>query len=280
MTINYTSGPLTKIALNGTPMAALSCTLGLKEVLLQRNGIRGTRSHFDTDVRKGPKRVGGSINLQPSYSELVAIMALALGSSGTADEALTAFNCVVDRLVAQYTYTGCKIGRMVLTASQGGIVSCNLDLVGLDEVAGVVALNSAASTVPFILADLTLTLANSARETFGFSLTIDNHLQADRFLNSVNLSQVVEQDRTVTLQTQHPLNDANLELYNQAVAGAAGILALNNATNTATFTFGKLQVPAESADIPGKSELMLTLNMVATKVNGSAAGTTDEVILT
>ena len=50
----------------------------------------------------------------------------------------------------------------------------------------------------------------------------------ERFLNALTLSQVVEQDRTVTLQAAVPWNDTNATLYGQAVAGAAGTLAMNN----------------------------------------------------
>lgn len=277
MTVNYAPGALTKVSLNGTAMAVQSCTLGKKESLLQRNGIRGTRAHFDTDVRKGPQRIGGTITLEPSYSELVAIMALAIGSGGNTADSLTSFNAVVDRKTKVDTYTGCKIGRATISASQGGIVSVSLDLVGQTEVVNTGTVSTPISGIPYIMSDIALNLANTAREAFGFSLVIDNHLDAERFLNATTLSQVVEMDRTVTLQATVPNNDTNYDLYNQAVGGAAGTLALNNGTNTGTFSFGRLQVPAESPEIPGKTELQLVLNMIASKVNNTAANTTDEV---
>lgn len=277
MTTNYAPGALTKVSINGTAMAVTSCTLGKREVLLQRNGIRGTRSHFDTDARKGPQRIGGTIGLEPSYTELVAIMALAIGAGGNCADGLTDFSVVVDRKTKVDTYAGCKINRATITGTQGGIISCSLDLVGKTETVNTGTVTTPISGIPFILADLALNLASSARETQSFTLTIDNHLDGERFLNSNTLSQVVELDRTVTLTTTHPYNDANYDLYNQAVGGAAGTLALNNGTNTGTFSFGRLQVPAEPADIPGKTEVTLTLNMIASKVNNTAAGTTDEI---
>jgi hypothetical protein len=258
-------------------MAVLSCSLGKKETLLQRNGIRGVRNHFDTDVRKGPQHIAGTINLEPSYSELVALMALAIGSGGNTSDSLTDFSVVVDRKVRADTYAGCKIGKATITGTQGGIISCSLDIVGKTETANTGSVSTPASAIPFILADMILTLASAARETHNFTLIIDNHLDGERFLNSLTLSQVVELDRSVSLTTSHPHNDTNIGLYDQAVGGAAGTLALNNGTNTGTFSFGRLQVPAEAPDIPGKTELMLTLNMVGTKINNSAANTTDEI---
>jgi hypothetical protein len=277
MTVNYTPGALTKVSINGTNMAAISSTVGKKEVILQRDGLRGTRSRFDTDARKGPQRIGGTIVLEPSYAELAALMALAIGTGGNAADQLTEFSVVVDRYVRNDTYAGCKIGRATITGTQGGIISCSLDIVGKTETINSGSVGAPASDIPFILADLALTLASAARETHSFTLIIDNMLDADRFLNSVTLSQVVEQGRTVTLSSVHPWNDATAALYDQAIAGAAGTLVLNNGTNTGTLSFGRLQVPAESADRPGKTEVLFTLNMLATKVNGSAAGTTDDV---
>ena len=277
MTTDYSPGALTKVSINGTAMAVLSCSLGKKEVLLQRNGIRGVRNHFDTDVRKGPQRIMGTINLEPSYTELAALMALAIGAGGNTADSLSEFNTVVDRHVRVDTYTGCKIARATISGTQGGIISCSLDIIGKTEVVNTGTVSTPISDVPFILSDVVLTLASAARETANFTLVIDNQIDGERFLNAVTLSKVTEQDRIVQLASLHPHNDANIALYDQAVGGAAGTLAMNNGTNLATFSFGKLQVPAESPDIPGKSEVMLALNMLATKVNNTAANTTDEI---
>jgi hypothetical protein len=277
MAKDYSPGALTKVSINGTAMAVISSSLGKKEVLLQRQGIRGTRSRFDTDVRKGPQRIGGTITLEPSYAELVALMALAIGTAGNTSESLTAFNAVVDRYERVDTYTGCKIGRATISGTQGGIISCSLDIVGKTEVVNTGTVATPASGIPFIMSDAVLTLASAARETHNFTLVIDNMIDAERFLNAITLGQVVEMDRAITLTSAHPNNDANIALYDQAVGGAAGTLALNNGTNTATFSFGRLQLPAETPDIPGKTEVVMTLNMVSTKVNSSAANTTDDI---
>jgi hypothetical protein len=279
MATDFSQGALTKLSIGGTPMAVSSCTLGMREALLQRTGIRGTRAHFDTDARKGPQRIGGTINLEPSYAELIALGALAIGAGGNAAESVSEFTVVVDRKARIDTYAGCKVARMTVAGQQGGIVSCSLDIVGRTETTNSGSVSVPASAIPFIMSDLTLTLASSGREAQNFQLVIDNMIDADRFLNALTLSKVVELDRAVSLTTAVPWNDANIDLYNQAVAGAAGTLALNNGTNLATFSFGRLQLPAESVEIPGKQELMLTLNMIATKVNASAAGTTDDIAL-
>ena len=280
MVVNYSPGSLTLISLNGNAMAVLSCSLGMKQAMLERNGIRGTRQHFDTDKRYGVQHVSGSVATEPSYAELELLMALTIGAGGNCAESIPSFNCVVNRVEQTYTYTGCKIGRATITGTQGGIISCSLDIVGQTEVANTGSVSTPNSAIPFIMSDVTLTLNSASQQTHNFTLVIDNHLDAERFLNSLTLANVVELDRTVTLSSHHPYNDTTITLYNQAVGGAAGSLALNNGTNTGTFNFGRLQVPPENVPSPGKTELMLVLNMLASKVSGSANNTTDQISFT
>jgi len=284
MTTYYSPGALTRVGLQtitggvaNTNLDILSCSVGSKESLLQRNGIRGTRAKFDTDMRKGPQRIGGTITLEPSYTNLNVLMYLAVGTVANTAEDLPAFNTVVCRGgVGNSIYTACKVSRLTISGTQGGIVSASVDVVGCTEVSGGVV-DAPNSGIPYIMADMALNLAATLRDIQNFTLVIDNHIDAERFLNANTLGQVVPLDRTVSLSVTLPYNDANAALYNQAVGGAAGKLALNNGTNGMSMSFGRLQLPAESVDIPGKTELMMQLNMIATKVSGSAINTTDDI---
>lgn len=271
MSTDYALGTLSNVSINGTAMAVNNCSLGKREVLLQRNGIRGTRARFNTDIRKGPQRCAGTITLEPSKSELLALAILALGSGGNTADALTEFDVVVDRGTELYTYADCKIGRFVVSGTQGGIISCSLDLVGKTETEEG-SVSAPVSDVPFIMADAVLTLAAAAREMAQFTLVVDNMIDAERFLNSLTLPDVIPQDRQTNLSVSIPYSTANASLYDQAVAGAAGSLALNNGTEDITFSFANLQLPAESPEIPGKTESMLTLNMISTATNNTDTG--------
>ncbi len=96
-------------------------------------------------------------------------------------------------------------------------------------------------------------------------MIIDNAIDA-KFRNSLTATDLTEADRVVTLATSTPFNSASDgTLYEQALAGAAGALTITDGTSTGTFTFGKLQVPAESPTVESKSEFLLDLNMVARK---------------
>ncbi len=264
MTTYYSVGAFTKLSINGTPYAAISCDLGKRGTILRREGLRGTREHYANDARTGPYRVAGTIMLEPDSSCLNTMMNLAIGNSGNVQEVLTDFSVVVDRYTGTYTYAGCKVNRARLFGSQGGIVGLELDIIGkTEEKTG--SVNTPSDAAPFIFADLDLTIGDYSREAMSFELVINNHLDGDRFLNEMTLPQVVELDRTVTLDTVHPYSTANEDLYGMAIAGAVGNLAMNNGTDLRYFTFGALQAPSSSPNIRGKVEVPLELFMEAVR---------------
>jgi hypothetical protein len=102
-----------------------------------------------------------------------------------------------------------------------------------------------------------------------FELAIDNRLVTDRFMNSITVVTLPEGDRMITLRTTHAWASQNTDLYNQALAGAAGALAFSNGGSSTAFNFGALQVPAESPGTAGKQEILLRLNMVARKTGST-----------
>lgn len=267
---DYTPGALTKLSIDGTPYAAVSCDFGKKGTILRRKGLRGTREPYADDARMGPYRVIGTIGLEPDPADFATIMALVIGSGGNVADTLTDFPVVVDRGEETYTYDDVKVGRARIHGRQGGIVGVELDLVGKTETtAGTV--NTPGDVAPYIFADLTLTLVSNAKEVSSFDLVIDNHIDGDRFLTNLTLPHVVELDRTVLLDTVHPWSGDNQELYDQAIVGATGNLALNDGSTLSYFTFGALQLPSDSPPIRGKIEVPLELAMEATRSAGNVA---------
>ncbi len=232
-----------------------------------RVGIRGTRSVDIDDVRAGPYTVEGSITVQPNATELLALASLAIGAGGVVNEKVQEFDVIIDRGDVQvFTYASCKVNWLVISGAQGGMIDATLDLIGKTEARSGSAPSEPTSASPFIFSDGTLTLQSASRPTESFTLTIDNALVGEQFRMNTTVDDIPEGDRIITLTSRHPWNTtANTGLYDQAVAGAAGTLVLNDGSNGVTFTFGKLQVPAESPMVPGKDEIFLDLNMTARK---------------
>jgi hypothetical protein len=284
----------------GTPPGAVSEafvfvseSIAKKGMVVERNGLRGTRSHVADDTRIGPYTAGGQLVLEPTPADLAIWLPRILGGtpsgSGTVTyplaETLPSFTLSIDRIAKVFTYGGCKVNRALLHGAQGGLLRLTLDIVAQNEsVAGAGTFPSLTPSVaqPYIFSDLSLSLAATAREVKQFDLTIDNALVTDRFMNSLTIVAAPEGDRTISLRTVHAWAAANTDLYAQALAGAAGTLQLTNALGgtpptgfQTIFSFATLQVPDRSPNVTGRQEVFLNLEMMARKV-----GSTPELSVT
>ena len=261
-------GARSKISIGGTTMEVLRSTMGAKQALIRRNGIRGDWAHLSTDQRLGPQHVGGTLEMEPSASELATIMGYAIAASGSA---LTDFTLTEAKDSTVFTYANTKISKAVISGTQGAAIKVTLDLVAKTESASGSAPTAASSGYPFVFSDITLTLT-SGRECHSFELTIDNKIDANRFLNALTMSYVQEMDREVHLRATLPYTSNNSDLYPMLIAGISGAtLAMTDCSNnTKTFTFGVLQSDNNAPEIPGKSEIMLPLAMVAGATGSTA----------
>ncbi len=146
-------------------------------------------------------------------------------------ESLPAFGVLIDRVAETFQYTNCKVNTATFRGSAGGLVELMLQLVGMSEITGTafpaVTLDTTAKAAPYVFSDGVLTLQTASRQMMDFELVIDNGL-SHRFTNSQTAASITPQDRTVTLKTTNPFTAAELDLYGQTTAGAAGSLVLTN----------------------------------------------------
>ncbi len=257
-----------KVKIDTTVMAAVSCGFGKKATILERQGLRGERSHNVADTRNGPYSVAGPITFEPSPSEFTTLIEWALGTA----DVLASKAVSIDKGHAAYDYADVYVNSITITGSEGGIIRVVAELLGTTEAAGSAISAAVTSTAPFVFSDCTLTLAGTARKVKSFELKIDNMLTSDAYRNSVTLAaaNIQSQDKLVTLTVVVDESDANEDLYDTGVTGVTGSLAISDGTSSATFTFGKLQCPAEQPEITGKGEQFYTLNYTARKTGSTA----------
>lgn len=260
-------------------------SIAKRGVILARDGIRGTRAAQSEDTREGPYAVAGTVVMRPTPEDLAIWLPRILGgtpagTSYTLAETLPSFSMSIDRVAKVFSYVGCKVNVARFTGSSGGMLTLAMDIIaqkeggidgttfteGAPEDAASFPTLSPSITQPYMFHDLVLTLQSAAREVQEFELVIDNGLVADRFHNSKTIIDLPEGVRAISLRTQHDYNAANVALYNQALAGAAGTMVFTNGGYSTTFTFGRLQVPAESPVVGGNGPVPLTLNMISRKV--------------
>lgn len=254
--------------------------------ILPRDGIRGFRDEVSTDTREGTDVVSGQIVLEPTPEDLAIWLPRILGGtpSGTAyavAETLPSFTHEIKRHAGtkgMATHTGCKVSRATFSCAQGQLMRLAMDIVGQDETlatgSGFPSLTPTV-TQPYVMHDFALTLVSATREFSSFNLVIDNQLDAGRFMNSRQITNLPEGGRLVTLSTTHDDNTTNADLLDQALAGVTGTLVATNGAYSTTFTFGILQVPAETPGIEGRGAIDLTLNMTARRT-----GTTPSIAVT
>ena len=265
MALDASMGHAGTVSIAATPMPVLSDTVKKIGTHVEREGLRGTRSHDVDDVRVGPYEVAGTIVLNPTSAELDFLYTYILGTGKVLTEELPPFALISDRVAAVHTFQGCKVDRATLRGTAGALLELVLEVVGISEEVSGSAPAEPTSALPFLMSDCVLTLGGSAREVDRFELTVDNRLVRGRFMNGLVVTDIPEGDRIITLATNHDYNAANLALYEQALAGAAGTLVINDGTANHSIALAKCQVPAESPVLEGKGPIALPLMMTVRK---------------
>lgn len=228
-------------------------SLALSENFIDVNALRGTRSHGSERVRRGTRRVDGTLLFAPSAVDLVTLLPLCFGGtpSGTSyplAETLPVSDWMAYRDGTIYHYNGVVVETATFSAQEGGPMTLSMTVVGKDEVAEG-SMGSAAidlTTQPFTLMDAAVSVASGAREVSGFELTVRNTLEV-KYRNSLTPTQIVTIDREVSLSLPISLG-TDSALYGSALAGVAATITLTNGAVSLAFSMTKVQAPR--AELP------------------------------
>lgn len=223
-------------------------TLGLTEQFIDTNQIRGDLSHTSERVRRGNRRVDGTINMCPTPVELAVLLPLIYGASASGTSypfgtATTLFDLYGVRDGTVYTYDEVGIESATFSASEGGPMQLSMTVVGKDETqAGSMgAITIDVTTQPFVLMDAVVSVGGSAREVSAFEITIRNFLEV-KHRNSVTPTQIKKTDRLVTVNLPISLG-TDSALYGSALAGVAVTITLTNGAVSLAFSMTKVQAP-------------------------------------
>jgi len=251
------------------------------------NGVRATRSHHVARVRAGPIKIAGPLMTQPNAADLHRLLPWALcGTTSTVSgtrkryklgESAALRYVTVDRVAKVFTYQDAGVDRLTLKADQGQLLEANLDLVARVETVGNAgtfpSLEVDATTNPFILSDIALTVNGTSVNGKGFEVTVENFIDPDRFLFSNTLSAIVMRDREVRFKTQITYGD-HATLYNLgAGTGVAVVATLTNGSVLLYLTMPAVVIPPASPLIPGREEVMMDLEGRAYRTGASTDDT-------
>jgi hypothetical protein len=248
--------------------------------------ITGTREEISERARYGPNVYGGWLLLALTPGHMATVYpwllgADAVGTTYALAETLQTFSVLIDKVTGRHEFHDGVINRAIVHGVQHGpggrpnwiTVALQMLFQGYTGPASADAYPSLSlpvtgQYVPMTFEDGALTLAALARETKEFTLDINNYV-VQRYVNNLNPTTSCPHHRTVKLKTVHPYDDDTDDLYGQALAGAAGSLVVTNGSVSITHTFGTLQVPDDTPEVPGKVEIDLELNMDARRVGST-----------
>jgi len=275
----------------------ISESIARQGVILDTDGIRGTRSRDGSRVRTGPYKVGGQLSCYVDKNVLDVFLTYILGGAPTSEvyplaETLPTFYLLINRVGNVFQYNNCYVNKATFSASASDpLLKMVLEIEAETETVNAAGTFPTGMTVntsrPYIFADSSsgITVNGSTYSSFGFELVIDNKLLADRFVNELTRSQIPATDRLITCKLTTPFTSTEAGLYGVAVGsfGTASAVFTNTeetiSSTVSTLTFsvpGLFQYPAKSPVVPGKaSEIHLELDATARK-----SGTNAELTIT
>ncbi len=243
----------------------LSEDLGLHEEFPYLGGLRGVRSRDVSRVKAGIRRCGGPISAQPSHTEISGLLPMILGTGSVLTDALPYYWWTADRVTKVPTYGPSLVNRATFHASQAGPLGVNLDIVACDESIGNAAsfpsLTIDTASAPYMFWECVLTFNSVTYSTKQIEISIDNHLDTDRILNSQTLSTLFNaKDREVNFSTTLPYGEA-LAAYNTGPAGVTitAVFTCASPSHTLTFSMVKSCVPRKPFGAKGREEIMVPL---------------------
>jgi hypothetical protein len=256
--------------------------LGMAEEAVGAEGMSGTRSRKSERTRAGLQRISGRCIMEPNAAELALLLPWILGAnaSGTTyalAETLQPFTSELKKDNGTdgkvFTYAGCFVNKATFTSEPGAALRLELEVEAFTESVGTAAtatsLTLNVATSPFIHSDTSaaVSIAGSAYPTSRVQITIDNQLDADRFLNSTTRAALPAKGRDITVSLGPPYG-ASTSLYPTAATLAAGVAVNVTYTNTVyavscLFSFVKVHFPRRTPPWNGREEFMLPLEGMA-----------------
>lgn len=249
------------------------CMLGAHESIIDANGIIGSRSRDIERVRNGLVHVNGQIEVEPSALEWSLLLPWMMGGATSGSPAVTytlgeqmpTRFISVDKVAKVFTYAGCAVNKFTLRGAQGEALKCTIEVIGTTETQAnsgtFPALTIDLTTRPFVFHDGAITMNGTSTLMKSWELTVDNHIDPERFFNSVTLASTLALDRTTTFRTSIAYDSVlGAAIYGTGIAGAAVVINHTNGNSTLNLTMPAVSFPKQGIMVPGRVEEMLEIN--------------------
>lgn len=246
---------------------------GVRRELLDLNATRGTFDKDGNRVVVNRDHVEPRLSTEPTAAE--AAVLLEWGMGGTPTGVGTVTYPLGDVLLQKYVFFSPKQGDtwflsgvacdvFTVSAAVGEGLRFDLDLIGKtwddtrsDFPAGLVLDQT---TRPWVLSNLVLTVGGVVRKCRSFSFQVNHHIDRERYLNSLTLTDTLKLDQDVILSIEVPSGDnpglwklgvSTLTLSAVFTSAGGGVLSL---------TVPDVRFEPTSPEHPGRAEGFLRLS--------------------
>lgn len=228
----------------------ISCGIGLRESVRSAEGITGRRPESSSRERQGPRQVAGPLNLFVTPTDLDQILPWIMGGAKSGSNfPLTNYPPTFtllhykDSTGGFFEWSGCVVNTATFSATTGGFLNVNLDVMGNDETQPTgITLNSYPDVKsPYVMEDCVLLVNTTAYPFDSFSCTIAQNQDA-KFFNNLTPQRYVPGIRKTTVNLSMPLGDT-AALYGIAVASATVVATFTNGSDSLTITLNNVSSP-------------------------------------
>ena len=238
--------------------------------------------------------MGGELSCYVDKNVLDVFLTYILGGNAASQvyplaDALPSFYLMIDRVAKVFVYGPCYVGKATFSAAAGSSEANQLKLTMEIEAENETEQN--AGTFPAGIGAEHQPAVSLCRQrqrpfgrgdqlrSFGFELTVDNHLLVDRFVNELNALEISRRRPHGERELITPFTSTEAGLYGTAVGnfGTASAVftnaeeTINGTTSSLTFNMaGLFQYPAKSPIVRGPGqEIRLELDGIARKNGGT-----------
>lgn len=251
-------------------------TIGKQGEILDAQGVLGTRLRREDRSRAGIVRVGGDLELEPSFNMLDFFLPFILGANESTDtfgvsDSLPGFDMLHDPFGTGSNAS--KFGELYVSRATlrfaPGLLRLTLNCLGKTITVGQsftsAALGSTAAVdAPLVFYDSAsgFSIQSGAVPIIDGELIVDNACEA-YFRNSQTALAVRATDRIVSLQTSIPLTSSTWGTYFGDKSAVDATITLTRGAVSSVITLYNLKHPDQSPQLSGKGEVPLILQSVA-----------------
>lgn len=277
------AGVLARMGIGATstvdkPIAFTSESVKSSGQVIDGDGIRGIVDMITERTRDGNIAVGGGVEMNPGPVEITSWLPYIMNAAGsgttfTLGESANPFYYAVNRVAEAFTYGGMLVQSARLAASEGGLMTMSVQMVGKTQTKGAVAgfpsltLETAA---PYFVADIATVIGGTTVPFNSFSLDIANQYDV-KYRNSQTASDIILIGRTITVSLQTPYTSNETAIYNPGNTGAATTITLTNGGVSCVMTMPSVKFNRDDPTVSGRNEIGLSLTGMARKSGSTAA---------